>query len=50
MKLMMTEGQEGLEKAIMEDEEMKKVVTKLNDVMEGFNSESSTKQVGSNAN
>jgi hypothetical protein len=43
MKVMMTEGQEGLEKAMMEDQELKEVVTKLNEVMTDFNQESSKK-------
>lgn len=43
MKVMMTEGQEGLEKAMMEDQELKEIVTKLNEVMTDFNQESSKK-------
>mmetsp|Transcript_53650 Transcript_53650/g.64702 ORF Transcript_53650/g.64702 Transcript_53650/m.64702 type:complete len:229 (-) Transcript_53650:308-994(-) len=33
MKLMMTDGKEALEKAIAEDEEVREIVTKLNEVM-----------------
>jgi hypothetical protein len=43
MKVMMTEGQEGLEKAMVEDQELKEIVTKLNEVMTDFNQESSKK-------